>query len=282
MTATACVAASSEAERLVRCAYDGLDLFGGRTDALLSWSQRISADRPGEPRAPSWWAEGTVEVFRGMLADADVTRADGTIDPYRLAHLQQVIQLLPYFQIEELDRRPVHRPRLVFTVPPGVALPDRAHRCARRGLEASILAALASAEDRTLLAGPFWSDMGAANLWDGLSRSVALGLPITLAGARNEPDRDDLRAMLRLAARLRAAGAVSVTALRYEPPKPFSLFHGKLVCGRVGYLGSANLTGSGLGEHVEAGISLDEADVGEAWWLLDVLSDAGLLVEEPF
>lgn len=117
------------------------------------------------------------------------------------------------------------------------------------------------------------------NLWDGLARSVELGLPVTLAGARPDPDRDDLGAMLRLVARLRDAGARQVTALQYVPPSAYSLFHGKLVCGRIGYLGSANLTGSGLGEHVEVGIPLDEVDVGRVWWLLDVLRDDGLLTE---
>jgi hypothetical protein len=49
-------------------------------------------------------------------------------------------------------------------------------------------------------------------------------LPATLAGARVDPDRDDLGAMLRLADRLRAEG-MRVRALRYEPPHPSSLFH---------------------------------------------------------
>jgi hypothetical protein len=50
---------------------------------------------------------------------------------------------------------------------------------------------------------------------------------------------------------------------------------------RVGYLGSANLTSSGLGEHVEVGIPLTEADVEKIWWLIDVLKTAGVLVPEP-
>jgi hypothetical protein len=98
-----------------------------------------------------------------------------------------------------------------------------------------------------LLASPFWSDAGEENLWKGLLRSVALDLPVTLAGAKADPDRDDLSAMLRLAARLRAEGASQVRALRFPPPKGYGLFHRKLVCGQVGYLGSANLTASGLG-----------------------------------
>jgi hypothetical protein len=201
------------------------------------------------------------------------------VDPFRLAQFQQVIELLPHFQAEEFDRRPAPKPNVVFTVPPEVVLPDRARDLQRRGLAARILGALASADERTLLVSPYWSDAGAENIWDGLARSVELGLPVTVAGARPDPDRDDLGAMLRLVARLRDAGARQVTALQYVPPRAYSLFHGKLVCGRIGYLGSANLTGSGLGEHVEVGTPLDEVDVGRVWWLLDVLRDAGLLTE---
>lgn len=281
MSATAAVAAGGEAQRLVRCAYGALDLFGGRAADLLAWSQALAADRPPAGLPPDWWAEGTADALRAHLADAGVTAANA-VDPYRLAQFQQVIELLPHFQAEELDRRPAPKPRVVFTVPPGVQLPERARDFARRGLAARILGALASADERTLLASPFWSDAGADNLWDGLARSVELGLPITLAGARSDPQRDDLAAMLRVAARLRDAGARQVTALRYVSPKPYSLFHGKLVCGRVGYLGSANLTGSGLGEHLEAGIPLEEVDVRQVWWLIEVAHEAGLLSDQPF
>jgi hypothetical protein len=271
------LATGNEAQRLVRCAYGTLDLFGGRLDQLLTWSHTLSSSEVADTLAPEWWAGSTVEALLVYLADAGVTTADGAVDPFRLAQFQQVIELLPHFQTEELERRPAPKPTVVFTVPPGVELPERARDLQRRGLAARILEVLASADERTLLASPYWSDAGIENLWDGLARSVELGLPVTLAGARADPDRDDLAVMLSLARRLRDAGASQVTALQYLPPRKYSLFHGKLVCGRIGYLGSANLTGAGLGEHVEVGIPLDEVDVGRAWWLLDVLRDAGLL-----
>ena len=280
MNATVALAACGEAQRLVRCAYGALDLFGGRSDALLSWSEGLAGNRCAGTLPPDWWAEATAGALRASLDDSGVTTSEGSVDPYRLAQFQQVVEMLPHFQAEELDRRPAPRPRVAFTVPPGVTLPERARKLAHRGLAARILGALASADERTLLASPFWSDTGANTLWDGLARSVELALPITLAGARKDPERDDLAAMLRLAHRLRAAGARRVTALRYVPPKPFSQFHGKLVCGRVGYLGSANITASGLGEHVEAGMPLEEVDVHQVWALLNVVRDAGMLVEE--
>lgn len=268
-----------EAERLVACAYGALDLFAGRSEDLLAWAQGLTSERPAGELAPDWWADATRAALAEHLRAAGVTDEAGAVDPYRLALFQQVVELLPHFQAAERARVPAPKPRVVFTVPPGVELPERAGDFQRRSLAARVMTALSSADERTLLASPYWSDAGSENLWDGLSRSVALALPITLLGAREDPDRGDLDAMLRLAARLHDAGA-RVTALRYRPPPghKHSLCHGKLVCGHTGYLGSANLTDSGLGVHVEAGLPLDETDVRRAWWLVDVLRDAGLLV----
>lgn len=273
-----------EAQRLVRCAYGALDLFGGRRDELLGWAGGLTAAKPAGELAPAWWAKPTAAALADYLTDANIADTAGTVDPYRLAQFQQVVELLPHFRDAEVARRPAPKPKVVFTLPPGATLPDRARDLSRRTLAVRILTALGSSDDRTLLASPFWSDAGAENLWDGLLRSVELDLPIVLAGAKADPQRDDLPAMLRLAARLRAEGAGEVSALRYAPPphKGWGLFHGKLVCGQIGYLGSANLTASGLGEHVEAGISLDPVDVEQVWWLVDVLREAGLLVSEGF
>jgi len=270
---------AGEAARLVACAYGALDLFSGSSEQLLAWAQGLTSERAAEQLTPAWWRDATRAAMREQLDAAGVSDGGGTVDPYRLAQFQQVVELLPHFQAAERARLPAPKPKVVFTVPPRVALPERASDFGRRSLAARVLAALSSADERTLLASPFWSDAGAENLWDGLARSVELGLPITLAGAREDPERHDLPAMLRLARRLQDAGG-RVTALRYEPPASttYSLFHGKLACGRTGYLGSANFTDAGLGQHVEAGLPLDEVDVERVWWLVDVLSDAGLLV----
>ena len=270
-----------EAARLVRCAYRVLDLFAGRRDELLAWSRTLNVNRGLEGLAPHGWASATATTLRAELTLAAVADSHGRLDPLRLAQLQTVVELLPHFQDAELDRRSHPKPRVVFTLPAAAALPARAGGLVRRTLAVRILEALGSATERVLLASPFWSASGADALWPGLERALALDLPVTLAGARSDPDRDDLEAMTNLASRLREAGASAVRVLRYQPPQPYSLFHGKVVCGRYGYLGSANLTSSGLGEHLEAGIPLDEVDVEQVWWLLGVLIDAELLIEHP-
>lgn len=263
-----------EAQRLVAAAYGARDLFGSEAD-LASWSGRLRADQSVADIAPQHFAVASANALRQDLNDAGVIRADGGVDEYQLRQLQQVIALLPFVRREEETRRPPERPKVVFTVPPGVELPEHAAHM-QLSLAERVFDSLVSSTERTLLASPFWSDKGAEVLWAPLQTSVDLGLPITLVGAKHDPERDDLQAMLRLAARLQAEGA-TVHALQFVPPNPTSIFHAKVVAGSVGYLGSANLTTSGLGLHVEAGLPLDEPDVEQIWWLLDILIGAGLL-----
>jgi hypothetical protein len=267
-----------EAQRLVAAAYSARDLFASDAD-VVSWSQRLRIDQPVADIAPRHFAVATANALRSDLTHAGVIRPDGSVDEYRLRQFQQIIALLPFMRTEEESRRIPERHKVVFTVPPGVKLPDHAAHM-QLSLAERVFDALVSSAERTLLASPFWSDKGADVLWAPLQTSVELGLPVTLAGAKQDPERDDLHAMLRLATRLTDTG-VTVTALRFDPPKPASIFHAKLVCGVIGYLGSANLTGSGLGEHVEAGLPLDKPDVERVWWLIDVLIDAGLLQRVP-
>ena len=264
-----------EAQRLVRCAYRIRDLFDGSEMAVAAWSRQLRADLPSDRLIPAQFAGATAGLLVKQLRDAGVLVDDERIDAFRLAGFQQVIALLPYFREEEASRRPAAAPKVVFTVPDGVALPDEASHL-NRSLSKRVFDALVSASQRTLLASPYWSDAGAQELWAPLQHSVGNGVPVTLAGAKPDPDRDDLLAMLRLAAKLEAEGA-TVRALEFVAPRPRSIFHAKIVAGTVGYLGSANLTTSGLGLHVEAGLPLDEPDVAQVWWLLDVLVAAGLL-----
>jgi hypothetical protein len=281
VSATAHAAATpvqgGEAQRLVRCAYRIRDLFDGSEMAVAAWSRQLRADLPSDRLIPPQFAGATAGLLVKALRDAGVLGDDEGIDAFRLAGFQQVIALLPYFREEEASRRPAPALKVVFTVPDGVKLPDEATHL-NRLLSKRVFDALVSATTRTLLASPYWSDLGADELWAPLQHSVGSGLPITLAGAKPDPKRDDLEAMLRLGARLKAKGA-AVHALQFVPPKPTSIFHAKVVAGAVGYLGSANLTSSGLGLHVEAGLPLDEPDVEQVWWLLDVLVAAGLLRE---
>ena len=262
------MAAAGEAERLVRAVYGALDLFSGAEADLLSWSKGLRDDQPADGFFPSFFSIDSQAALARNLTDAGVVNAEGDIDPYALRGFQRVVELLPHFRTAEVARTPAPRPQVVLTVPREVTLPDEA-RHLQRSLAGRITDALISANRRVLLASPYWSEPGNTILLPALAKAVDLHLPVILVGARVE-DRSHYAAMLALGCTLATRGA-DVSAYAYVPPKKNSLFHAKVVAGRVGYLGSANLTASGLGEHVELGMPLAEVDVERVWWLIDVL-----------
>jgi hypothetical protein len=269
----------SAAGRLVQSVYGARDLLGC-DQKLLSWAQSLRGDSAADALMPCWMTADSQGVLATHLRAAEVITADGQVDPLRLAEFQALVELLPHFRAAEAARVPAPKAQVVFTVPVDVWLPDEASHM-RRQLVVRISDALVSADRRALLASPYWSEAGRHQLIDGFDRALSLGLPITLAGAKRDPHRTDLDSMIRFARALRDRHpTANVTVLRFCPPNPTSIFHAKLACGRIGYLGSANFTGRGLGEHVEAGLPLTEPDVDRVWWLLGVLRAANLLQEE--
>ncbi|HXH33025.1 MAG TPA: hypothetical protein VNJ54_01280 [Plantibacter sp.] len=266
-----------EAHRLVRAVYGVLDLFSGSEADMLGWAKRLRDGRPGDTLLPGYFSIDSQALLARRLAEAGVLNAAGDVDPYALRGFQRVIELLPHFRAEEAARRPAPRPQVVLTVPGDVTLPAEA-RHLQKSLAGRISDALISANRRVLLASPYWSAKGNDLLLPSLSKAIALGLPVTLAGARRA-DATHHAAMCELGRRLLSSG-VEVSIFTYLPPKKSSLFHAKVVAGRVGYLGSANLTASGLGGHVELGMPLAEVDVERVWWLIDVLVKAEVLGRE--
>jgi hypothetical protein len=221
-----------EARTLIQAAYGALDLFGGSLDDLLSWSARLRSDRPTRELLPLNFTHDNQLVLLGHLSAAGVIDGDRQIDPYRLQGFKRIIELLPFVRAQEMVRRPAPRARIVFTVPSHVPLPPGAEHV-QRSLAAHIYQSLASADQRVLLASPFWSDQGRDNLLPALQRPIALGLPITLAGATRDANSGHFNAMLRFADTLQSLGA-QLQALAYLPPRPGSLFHAKLVAGATG------------------------------------------------
>lgn len=263
-----------EAQRLVHAVYGALDLFSSSEAELLSWSKELKDNCPAEDLLPTYFSPDNQGVLARHLVEAGVLNGDGEVDPYALRGFQRVIELLPHFRGEETARKPAPRAQIALTVPPDVVLPREA-RHLQRSLVVRIGDALRSADRRVLLASPYWSVSGNEIILPLLERPIQLGLPVTLAGAR-EHDVEHHRAMLACAAAVAARG-VEVEALTFQPPRPGSLFHAKIVAGKQGYLGSANLTASGLGTHVEVGVPLEEADVERVWWLIETLKKAELL-----
>lgn len=266
-----------QAQVLVASVYRVLDLFSNSETELGEWAKSMDSDGNADGLMPTWFDAAERGALARALSDCGVVRGDTTVDRYRLLEFQQAVELLPHFRAQEFARRPPPKAQVVFTVPDAVALPrDAAYL--RHSLAARVSESLASAEDRALLASPYWSDQGAEKLWDATTRARELKLPLTLAGAKRDPDacHDHLGAMLRFARRLTGDGAVA-RCLEFIPPVRGAIFHAKIVCGTIGYLGSGNMTDSALGIHVEAGVPLAPVDVDQVWWLVGILEEAGLL-----
>lgn len=264
---------ADEAQRLVQAVYGALDIFSSDAD-LISWSEQLRDAQPLVDQIPQFLSLDSRTALARHLSDAGVVTADGRVDAYALRGFQRVLELLPHVRAAESARVPAPRPEVVLTVPSEVTLPVEA-RHLQKSLAGRVTDALISADRRVLLASPYWSELGNELLLPALARAITMKFPVTLAGARQE-DGSHYAAMLSLGRALRAKGA-DVAVYAYVPPRRNSLFHAKVVAGRLGYLGSANLTASGLGEHVELGMPLAEVDVERVWWLIDVLLKAEVL-----
>jgi hypothetical protein len=207
------------------------------------------------------------------LEDAGATCA-GEIDRFRTAEIARVLQLAPLMRAAEDARRPAPSSRLVCTMPPEAELPTEM-RYIQRSLSILVVDTLRAPSDRILLAAPYWSGPGTAQLLGPLSFAIAHDLPITLAGARRR-DVAHHAAMTGFARQLRAAGA-RVRVFEYNPPRKKSLFHAKIVAGERGYLGTGNLSVGGFEDNVEVGLPLDDTDVERVWWLFEQLIEENLL-----
>lgn len=262
---------------LVRSSYRALDLFAGSLPDFVAWSSDLRGGLAASEACPGHFHDDSKSLLVSYLAEARLLNGEGRLDNFRLQEFQRVARLLPYFKQEEAHRLPVSRSRIVFTVPPEVQLAvDEYHL--HTSLAGRVSDALVSAQGDVLLASPYWSVEGLRNLMPSMQRAIAGNMAVTLAGARRQ-DEGHHAAMLEFGEELRRRGC-RMRVLTFVPPRPHSIFHAKLVCGRIGYLGSANLTGSGLADHVEAGVPLEEVDVARVWWLVSLLQRAGLLVTE--
>ena len=100
------------------------------------WSPGAASCAPTCPQtgsSPRRFSGATAGLLVKQLRDVGVLGEDERIDAFRLASFQQVIALLPYFREEEAGSRPAPAPKVVFTGPDGVKLPDEASHLQRSG-----------------------------------------------------------------------------------------------------------------------------------------------------
>lgn len=258
------------ATEIVRLAYTLAEMLGSEPDAL-DWAQTASGDAAAT--LPANLSPDNRALLLEELEDAGATRG-GQIDRFRTAEIARVLQLAPLMRAAEDGRRPAPRSRLVCTMPPEAVLPTEM-RYIQRSLAILVADTLRAPGARVLLAAPYWSGPGTAQLLGPLSYAITHDVPITLAGAR-PADTVHHDAMTGFARELRAVGA-NVDVLEFNPPREKSLFHAKIVGGKRGYLGTGNLSIGGFEDNVEVGLPLDETDIERVWWLIGQLVAANLL-----
>jgi hypothetical protein len=229
------VIAADTASATVRVAYTLAELLGGEADAL-AWT--TFADGDAASTLPPDLSRDNQEMLLEELEDAGAS-CDGQIDRFRTAEIARVLQLAPLMRAAEDARRPAPSSRLVCTMPPEALLPAEM-RYIQRSLAMLVTDTLRAPGNRVLLAAPYWSGPGTAQLFGPLTLAIAIGVPITLAGARRI-DVPHHTAMTVFARELREAGA-RVRVLNFNPPREKSLFHAKIVAGKRGYLGTGNLS----------------------------------------
>ena len=265
------------AQQLADAAYLLGELFGGE-QPTRDWLRALDTAPTFDAARPAHMTPANQRLVQGCLTATGVVHADGTVDQYRLNDLDQVLQLLPYVRGAEQARVPDPVSALVCTVPPQVSLPQRLRPLAR-SLSVLVADSLRSADDQpVLLMSPYWSADGCRQLRPAMESALQKGAAVTLAGAK-PADTGHHAAMTAFASQLHSDGFRRVRVLEFAPPHPDSICHAKAVCGRTGYLGSGNLTVAGMERHVEIGLPLNPHDVERIWWLVDLLSEARLLVE---
>jgi phosphatidylserine/phosphatidylglycerophosphate/cardiolipin synthase-like enzyme len=152
-----------------------------------------------------------------------------------------------------------NRVSLCVATPPGID-PELASRICRDAgeLRSAILDIVASAKSELILASPFWDEETTTDVEQLLEKRLDAGVTVTLLGRFNEPDFALIASILR-----RLASHPRCSVLSWFSPaqgdKNIQTFHFKAAVadqGTKAYLGSANLTTSGLRSRMELGVIL--------------------------
>ena len=202
-----------------------------------------------------------------VLKEGSALSADGTLEPGAVARLLDELSPRKRSLLGEV-------PRLVWTLPPQH---PQAEKLGTTYNEA-ILEVIKETRGRLLMTSPFLQEHCIASLMETLVEALGRGVKITvltheaenLASSQSVALEDLRREAERLGKSLSVYTAVTPAG---------SMLHAKLVLadGRRMILGSANLTGPGLEQNMEAGVVLGEKEASEIWMVVDGLIAGGLV-----
>lgn len=197
------------------------------------------------------------------LADLCILRREGTAFHLNKQHLRDTegFRTGVWRTIETLKPEDAEAARvsLCAATPPGID-PDLASRICRdtEELRSAILEIIASAKSELILASPFWDEESTTELEELLGKRLDAGVTVILLGRFNKPDFTLIAPILR---RLGNHPRCSVLSWFNPSEKDTTIqtFHFKAAVadqGTKAYLGSANLTTSGLRSRMELGVIL--------------------------
>jgi phosphatidylserine/phosphatidylglycerophosphate/cardiolipin synthase-like enzyme len=128
-------------------------------------------------------------------------------------------------------------------------------------LRAAIVSLIASAQKQLILASPFWDEETADEIGDLIEKRLAAGVSVTILGRFSEPNASATMAILHQLSKHQSCKVASWFSTG-KGDYGVQTFHFKAIVadhGRLAYLGSANLTTSGLRSRMELGVILSNA-----------------------
>ena len=245
---------------------------------------RAFVQRSGDDRLPS---PDEVAVATNALISIGILKL-GTQPGYRLdkAKLAETEGYRAGVQEALAHRNAEDRshPLLLASTPSGLPVgAEQNIRAHAADLRAGIVNLLFSARERIVLASPFWDRSTAEELGEMLSRRLEAGVAVDILGRFNTNDE----ALNTLVSRLSGHEQVrlfSWNAVASGDPFGSQTFHFKAVVadgGARAYLGSANLTISGLRSRMELGVLLRGELALEVARILEVVLGVSQVVARP-
>ena len=228
--------------------------------------------RPVDP-AGLVWARGVLgergdEVLWSALVDEGVvSQPEYRVQPANLAAMLLVLANAPTDDLE--------LPRLVWTLPPELGLPDL-----EESYSSSAIAIIDASIETLTLVSPFMEAKGVGRLLESLLGALKRGVRVTMI-TRGAADFSSYASSTLEELRREAQGLPGILAVYSARDDLPILLHSKLVVSDNvrSLVGSANITGRGFGENLEAGVMLGEKQTSEITRVIAALRLSGLLVD---
>lgn len=227
--------------------------------------------------------EEEVSIATGALVDLEILGAGGSLVLSRQALTETAGFRLGVRVGLDTTRTTRETTELCVTVPDAVPVPIASIlRSETVDLRAALFTMIAGAHRRIVLASPFWDRLTVGELGELLGRRIEAGVQVDLLARLESETSEDYLALIDT---LALNGRVRLFRW-YEPgnhgDRPIQTFHFKAACiddGVQGYLGSANMTMTGLRSRLELGVILQGGPAVALARILDTVLAVATQVE---